>query len=110
MLIKNFDKVRKQINESILTACNEIGITGTAQVQANAPVKTGNLRRSYGFKVNSGDKTYVVTFGTNVDYAVYVEMKPESRGGRPHFRRAIDGELEEFNKILAKHLGKVGGV
>lgn len=110
MLINNFNKVRKQINESILAACNEIGITGTAQIQSNAPVRTGNLRRSYGFKVNSDGKTYVVVFGTNVDYAVYVELKPESRGGRPHFRRAIEGELEEFNKILAKHLGKVGGL
>lgn len=102
--------MKKQISQALDSACNEIGVSGTAQVQSNTPVKTGNLRRSYGYKVSSDGKIYAVVFGTNVDYAVYVEMKPESRGGRPHFRRAIEGEIEEFNKILAKHLEKVGGL
>lgn len=108
MLIDNTDKIIQQFNNAMRDAFNEIGITGTAQIQALAPVDTGNLRRSYAYKVSIGSKDFVVVFGTNITYAVYVEMKPEARGGRPHLRKVIESEIEEFNKILRKHLQRVG--
>lgn len=108
MLVNNFGNVKEQINNNILAACEEIGKTGTGAVQTTSPVKTGNLRRSYGYKVQSSGKTFVVVIGTNIDYAIFVEMKPESRGGRPHLRKAVESEINEFNNILVKHLRKVG--
>lgn len=108
MLVKNFNQAKRQISTAIMGACEEIGIAGIAQTQAMAPVLTGNLKRSYGYKIQHNDKAYVIVFGTNVDYAIFVEMKPESRGGRPHFRRAIESEINEFSDILDKYLRRVG--
>lgn len=108
MLIKNFNAAKQQLGAACMAACEEMGKTGTGQIQAIAPVLTGNLRRSYGYKIENQGKVYVIMFGTNVDYAIYVEMKPESRGGRPHLRKAIESEINEFQSILVKHLGGIG--
>ena len=108
MLVNNFKKAKDKYKQAMESAAREVGITGTAAIQALAPVDTGNLRRSYGYRFEVQGKTYVVYFGTNVDYAVYVEMKPESRGGRPHLRRAIQSEVNEFKEIVAKHLSSLG--
>jgi hypothetical protein len=108
LLVNNFKKAKDKYKQAMESAAKEVGITGTAAIQAIAPVDTGTLRRSYGYRVEGQDKTYVVYFGTNVDYAIYVEMKPESRGGRPHLRRAIQSETNEFKDIVAKHLSSLG--
>lgn len=114
MLVKNFNAAKQQINGAIMAACEEIGKAGTGQIQAIAPIDTGNLRRSYGYKIEAQNKTYVIMFGTNIVnekgecYAIFVEMKPESRGGRPHLRKAIESEINEFIGIISKHLGRIG--
>lgn len=108
MLIRNFSTAKQQLTLAITAACEEMGRAGTGQIQAIAPVLTGNLRRSYGYKIENQGKTYVIMFGTNIDYAIYIEMKPESRGGRPHLRKAIESEIDEFQRILSMHLGGIG--
>lgn len=116
MLTKNFNGAKQQLNLAIMEACEEMAKVGTAQIQAIAPVGSlergdphpGNLRRSYGYRIENQGKAYVIMFGSNVDYAIYVEMKPESRGGRPHLRKAIESEIDEFRGILSRHLGGIG--
>jgi HK97 gp10 family phage protein len=108
MFKDNTNAIINQINEAVRNALEEIAKIGLAEIQLTAPVDTGNLRRSYSYKVKFNNKSFVIKWGTNIPYAIYVEMKPQSRGGRPHLRKAIMGEIEEFNKILRKHLAKVG--
>ena len=49
-LINNIDEIKRQFLEACENAINEIGITGTAELQSNSPVKEGFLRRSLTFK------------------------------------------------------------
>lgn len=108
MLEDNTDKIIEQYNQAMESIMKEIAIVGLAQIQYLTPVDTGNLRRSYAYKTAHEGRTYHVVFGTNIPYAIYVEMKPEARGGRPHLRRAIQSEVQEFEQIIIKHLSRIG--
>ena len=108
MLIDNTDKIIEQYNQAMENIMKEIAMVGLAQIQYLAPVETGNLRRSYAYKTAHEGRTYYVVFGTNISYAIYVEMKPEAHGGRPHLRKAVQSEVQEFEQIIIKHLKQVG--
>ena len=104
-LKNNIDEIKRQFLEACENAINEIGITGTAELQSNAPVKNGTLRRSLTFKKANTESKYKITFGSSLDYATYTEFRNKSKGW---MRNTMNGLSSDAKDILIKHLGKVG--
>ena len=105
MLQSNIEIIKKQILKACGDAMDEIGITGTAELQSNAPVKKGTLRRSITFKKADSESKYKITLGSSLDYATYTEFRNKSKGW---MRNTINGLSTNAKDILIKHLGKVG--
>ncbi len=105
MLQSNIEIIKKQILKACGDAMDEIGITGTAELQSNAPVKKGTLRRSITFKKADSESKYKITLGSSLDYAHYTEFRNKSKGW---MRSTMNGFSSDAKDILIKHLGKVG--
>ena len=101
-LQNNISTLKKAINNSLDTALEEIGVSGVADLQANAPVKTGNLRRSLTFKKANSKGVYTITLGTKISYAPATEFRNKSKGWFRDTLRSL-----EVEKILRSHLGGV---
>lgn len=91
------------IEQALLEALNEIGITEVASIQSNTPVKTGNLRRSINYLKPTKDKHILkVSMGSNVVYAAKVEFENKS-----YLRSTLKADTKEIEATLIKHLGGV---
>ena len=90
-----------QILSGIGTAVEDVlGLVGDAMV-SNAriytPVDTGRLRDSIGYSVSGN----VLSIGTSVPYAVYVELGVFGRPGVHYLRNAAAFHAEEYAAILS---------
>ena len=97
------DKYIKSVNDA-----KRMGLTGAAMVVQGAaialsPVKTGNLRGSISFKVESEDEARV---GTNVEYAPYVEYGTVKMAAQPYLRPALDKNRAAIQKMVADAISK----
>ena len=91
------------IEQALLEALNEVGITEVASIQSNTPVKTGNLRRSINYLKPIKDKHILkVSMGSNVVYAAKVEFENKS-----YLRATLKADTKEIEATLIKHLGGV---
>ena len=99
--------ITTEIENAIDETLKECGIKTVAEIKANAPVDSGKLRRSYKGILEQNGSTFTLTIGTNVDYSIFVEFKPQSRGGRPHFRRSFNGLENEITEKLKARLGMI---
>ena len=66
--------------------------------QANAPVRTGNLRRSITTRIE-GHAAYV---GTAVEYAPYVEYGTKYMPARPFLGKALEDNKPQIEQMLAQ--------
>ena len=88
------------IEQALLEALNEIGITEVASIQSNTPVKTGNLRRSINYLKPTKDKHILkVSMGSNVIYAAKVEFENKS-----YLRASLKADTKEIEGIIIKRL------
>ena len=96
---EKFDNIEK----ALLNALNEIGITEVASIQANTPVKTGNLRRSINYLEPVTDNHILkISLGSNVVYATKVEFKDKS-----YLRATLKSDAKEIEGIMIKRLGEI---
>ena len=88
------------IEQALLEALNEIGITEVASIQSNTPVKTGNLRRSINYlKPTKDNHILKVSMGSNVIYAAKVEFENKS-----YLRATLKADTKEIEGIIIKRL------
>ena len=88
------------IEQALLEALNEVGITEVASIQSNTPVKTGNLRRSIAYLKPTKDKHILkVSMGSNVVYAAKVEFENKS-----YLRATLKSDTKEIEGIIIKRL------
>lgn len=88
------------IEQALLEALNEVGITEVASIQSNTPVKTGNLRRSINYLSPTKDKHILkVSMGSNVVYAAKVEFENKS-----YLRATLKADTKEIEGIIIKRL------
>lgn len=88
------------IEQALLEALNEVGITEVASIQSNTPVKTGNLRRSIDYLKPTKDKHILkVSVGSNVVYAAKVEFENKS-----YLRATLKADTKEIEGIIIKRL------
>lgn len=106
MLKSNVEFIKKQIIEAIENASREIGITGTAELQSNAPVDKGLLKKSLTFKKAKEGTKYTITFGSSIAYAPHTEFRNKTSKG--WMRQTMNGLSSEAIAIITKHLRKVG--
>lgn len=91
------------IEQALLEALNEVGITEVASIQSNTPVKTGALRRSINYLRPVADNHIVkLSIGSNVVYAAKVEFENKS-----YLRATLKNDSKEIEATLIKHLGGV---
>lgn len=103
---KNFKKAKENIKSAIENALNGIGTFVVAEAQMRTPVDTSTLRRGETFEVDTENKVLYV--GSNVPYDEYVELGTSKQKSQPHWNPAVMDNIEDINKILKKHLEKVG--
>lgn len=101
--INNIRKIMQRLENTLDDATSEIGVTITACIQNNTPVKTGNLKRSIAFAKAKEGKTYNIRFGSDLFYATKVEFENKS-----YLRYTLRNEEGQIKEILLKNLKKVG--
>lgn len=101
--INNIPKVIVTLEQALEAASREIGVTETANIQMNTPVKTGNLRRSINFVKAKDGNIYEIKFGSDLIYAPKVEFENKS-----YLRYTLRNNEDEIKQILLKYLKKVG--
>lgn len=95
-------EVKQAAEKQIAKAVKDIAAAYVKNAQANVPVDTGALRDSISYDTE-GDKA---TVGSNLDYAVPVEMRDVShRVGKAHFLRdAGQDNTAEYERIAREDL------
>lgn len=82
-------------------ALGAVGARMAANARMYVPVDTGRLRNSIGYGASGG----VLQVGTDVDYAVYVELGRMGHPGSHFLRNAAAGHVGEYAAILGAALG-----
>lgn len=80
------------------------GILAQGYATGYAPVDTGNLRASIGYKTDESDNTMYV--GTNVEYAPYQEFGTYKMAAHPYLRPALEDHLAEYEDIMMSETAK----
>lgn len=83
-------------------ALEVIGGMAESYAKAACPVDTGRLRNSITHQQESEN---VEVIGSNVSYAVFVELGTSKMSARPFLRPAAEGHAAEYAAILKSFLG-----
>ena len=107
--IIGLDKLQKKLigNADLGRVRNVVKAHGASlqrNAQRNAPVRTGNLRRSIGLDIEDGGFAAVVT--ARADYAAYVEYGTRYMPEKPFLRPAFEQEEDSFKKDITNLLRK----
>lgn len=100
-ITNNIQKIIKTLKAKGEDYSNALGVTGVAKIQSNTPVDTGTLKRSITFKAAKKGTKYSITYGTSVDYSIYVEFKGKSAG---YLRNSLADFRSEAIRIIQKSL------
>lgn len=71
-VIDNTEKVNGKLLEALLKGLEKCGMKGESYAKAACPTDTGALRNSITHEVIADDHSVII--GTNMEYAVYVEL------------------------------------
>lgn len=88
------------VEDAITKALEEIGLTAEGFAKKKCPVDTGRLRNSISH-ASTEDTAYV---GTNVEYAVYVEMGTVNTKPQPYLRPAVTEHKDTYRAIVKRNL------
>ena len=92
----NANEVLEEFHEQIDVALETIGLVAEGYAKRLCPVDTGRLRNSISHAVDNS-AAYI---GTNVDYAVYVEMGTVKTHAQPYLKPAATDHVNEYQEIL----------
>ena len=81
-------------------ALEKIGLVAEGYAKRLCPVDTGRLRNSITHTTDD-EAAYI---GTNVDYAVYVEMGTVNTPAQPYLKPAAADHMEKYRSILKSEL------
>lgn len=94
------DEVLRKLADKIPVALEKCGLVAEGYSKRLCPVDTGNLRNSITHEVR-GKTVYI---GTNVEYAVYVEMGTSRTRSQPYLKPAIQNNVKEYQEIIVNTL------
>lgn len=99
---------RREAVEAINTAIERTLIRAGEIVVNEAknlcPVDTGNLRNSIG---RSDVHDNQIDVGTNVEYAINVELGTYKQGAQPYLGPALKGKQEAISAILKEEIARI---
>lgn len=91
---------RCKSKEKIKACVMKSGATLQEYAQGNAPVDTGNLKRSIGLSMKDGGMTAEVK--PSAEYAPYVELGTRFMSAHPYLRPALETAGAEFKANVEK--------
>ena len=94
------DDVLDDIDGAKARALEKIGLVAEGYAKRLCPVDTGRLRNSITHTTDD-DAAYI---GTNVEYAVYVEMGTVNTPAQPYLKPAAADHMEKYRSILKSEL------
>lgn len=101
----NTKQVQEAIDDALVAALTEIGISCERFAKTACPVDTGRLRNSITWQLSTAEKSVYV--GTNVEYAFSVHEGTGSnkgKGPRRFLKNAAANHEKYYEEILTKHL------
>ena len=100
---KSYKKdLEKKLNNNIEKALHAVGGYVESETKVRTPVDTGNLRGSYTYTTDSKEKS--VTVGTNVEYAIKIELGQSNSKPQPHLKPAVEENRRNISKLVEKNL------
>ena len=103
-MIKEAELASRKTEAIIYDEFNNTGIECVAEVKANEPVVTGNLRRSItSSDVKHDGNEYSMTIGSSLSYARYVEENHKQEVGRyvPAIGKKLKKEFVQGNHVIS---------
>ena len=94
------EEVLDGIEQAKARALEKIGLVAEGYAKRLCPVDTGRLRNSITHTTDD-EAAYI---GTNVDYAVYVEMGTVNTPAQPYLKPAAADHMEKYRSILKSEL------
>lgn len=94
------EEVLDGIRQAKARALEKIGLVAEGYAKRLCPVDTGNLRNSITHDTDD-EAAYI---GTNVEYAVYVEMGTVNTPAQPYLKPAAADHMEKYRNILKSEL------
>lgn len=91
------------LNKALVSALEKVGLAAEGYAKRLCPVDTGRLRNSITHQVNEGEKA--VLLGTNVEYAIWVELGARGKDGQPFLVPAAENHESEYAAIFRAELG-----
>lgn len=92
----NTKEVLSALDKAIERGLEAIGLTAEGYAKKETPVDTGRLRNSISHAV----KDNAAYIGTNVEYALYVELGSRGRDGKHMLKRAATEHTAEYKKLM----------
>lgn len=96
----NLRRAKELLNEAQIRTLYGIGEYALTEVKERAPVKTGNLKNSYDYKVNENKKR--LDTGTNVEYAPNQEFGIGIKRAQPHLKPAFEDNVAEIKRLASE--------
>ena len=93
---------KRRIRSKIRRGLQLAGETGLGEIIVRTPVDTGNLRSSYNYQLIEDETNPGVVWGTNVEYAPYVDLGTYKMAPRPHFKQTIQSNVGKLREVMAK--------
>ncbi len=98
-------KLRKNVDmEEVKKVVRHNGAEMQAKVQRNAPIDTGNLRRSVGLEIR--DNGLTAESEATAEYAGYVEYGTRYMKAQPYMRPAFEEQKDKTPGICYEHRGR----
>ena len=94
------EEVLDSIERAKARALEKIGLVAEDYAKRLCPVDTGGLRNSITHTTDD-EAAYI---GTNVEYAVYVEMGTVNTPAQPYLKPAAADHMEKYRSILKSEL------
>ena len=92
----NTQEVLSALDKAIERGLEAIGLTAEGHAKKETPVDTGRLRNSISHATDK-EAAYI---GTNVEYALYVELGAKGRDGKHMLQRAATEHTAEYKKLM----------
>ena len=102
-MIKEAELASRKTEDIIYDEFNNTGIECVAEIKANEPVVTGNLRRSItSGEVELNGNEYSMTVGSSLSYAKYVEEDHKQEVGKyvPAIGKKLKKEFVPGNHVI----------
>ena len=99
----NSAAVKAEFERRIHKALEHIGLIWLKNVTNKVPVDTGRLRSSMKYEIDIPNKRVIL--GTDVLYAVFVELGTRNQRAQPYLSPSILNHIADYEKAVRETLG-----